>query len=109
MFETEAKKESFYPSLVIPNSVSFAILLRSSHTLADRRQLTIRICQSGSAGSIQLLTADFHVLQIKEGKSKMPGYIPDSDKVTKKKLGYFLGEKKIQTKITNQAKQKQTG
>lgn len=45
------------------------------------------------------------MLQIKEGKSKMPGYIPDSDKVTKKKLGYFLGEKKNQTKIINQAKQ----
>lgn len=74
-------------------------------------QLTFRICQSESAGSIQLLTADFHVLQIKEGKRKLPGYIPDLEKVqvTKKKLSHFWERKKYQTKITSQPKQKQTG
>lgn len=45
-------------------------------------QLTISICQSESAGSVQLLIADFQALQIKEGKRKIPGYIPDLDSLS---------------------------
>lgn len=60
-------------------------------------QLTISICQSESAGSVQLLTADFQALQIKDSKRKIPGYIPDLDKVwvPNEKPGQFFWKKRV--------------